>query len=111
MTGLENFIELRPECIHIGVVRLLVNDGIHSFFPEYDLSGKSIVINHTKTYVGRFVLYHMVYVSNLCNSVCKRSSHLNQYILLHLHVIDHPSLPIIVQYLSTFWNVLIGKQI
>ena len=47
-----------PECIHIGVVWLLVNDGIHSFFPEYDLSGKSIVINHTKMYVGRFVLHH-----------------------------------------------------
>ena len=103
MTSLENFIELRPECIHIGVVRLLVNDGIHSFPPEYDLSGKSIVINHNKMYLGikscvvllgfyvvslgifslkRFVLHHKVYVSNLCNSVYKRSSHLNQNIII-----------------------------
>ena len=71
MTGLENLIELRPKYIHIGVVRLLVNDGIHSFSLEYDLSGKSIVINHTKMYVGRSVLHHKVYVSNLCNSVYK----------------------------------------
>ena len=109
MTGLENFIELRPECIHIGVVRLLVNDGIHSFFPEYDLSGKRIVINHTKMYVGCIIRFMLVIYVILY--VIKRSSHLNQYILLHLHIIDHPSLPIIIQYLSTFWNVLIGKQI
>ena len=103
MTSLENFIELRPECIHIGVVWPLVNDGIHSFSPEYDLSGKSIVINHTKMYLGikscvvllgfyvvslgifslrRFVLHHKVYFSNLCNSVYKRSSHLNQNIII-----------------------------
>ena len=101
MTNVERFIELRPECIHTGAVRLLVNDGIHSFSPEYDLSAESIVINNTKMYLGikSCVLPLGFYVVSLgiffTRDICfciikfmlvvyvyKRSSHLNQNIIV-----------------------------
>ena len=101
MTNVERFIELRPECIHTGAVRLLVNDGIHSFSPEYDLSAESIVINNTKMYLGikssvvplgfYVVSLGIFFTRDICFCIIKfmlvmyvykRSSHLNQNIIV-----------------------------